>query len=82
MQVANNISAYLKLKLPLTWLNAVDNAQERISVPPALSEVVDLDPELLRDLSLAPLEQRLPRSDLPLLLDGDPAGLVSRSSGS
>lgn len=65
----------------LTWLDAVHDSEEGVSVPPALSEVADLDAKLLGDLSLAPHEQRLPGSDLPLLLNGDSSGLVAGASG-
>ncbi len=59
-----------------TWLDAVDDAEEGVSVPPAGPEVADLDSELVRDLVSAPVEQGLLGAHLPLLLPA--AGATAR----
>ena len=66
---------------PRTWLDAVDDGEEGVSVPPTLAEIVDEDAELLSDLVLAPVQQRLPRAHLPFLLDADAARGVGARLG-
>merc|ERR1719192_2846279 len=50
------------------WSDAVDDSKEVISVSPAWSKVVHLNPKLLAHLSLDPLQQSLFGSNLPALL--------------
>lgn len=57
----------------LTRLDAVDDSEEGVSVPPAATKVPDLDAELVRDLRPAPLQQGLLGAQLPLVLRGGAA---------
>ena len=53
----------------LTWPDTVHHGNEGVPVSPAASEIIDLNPQLLGDLGLHPLEQGLLGADLPFLLD-------------
>ena len=57
----------------VTWPDAVHHGNEGVAISPAGSEIIDLNPQLLGDLGLHPLEQGLLGADLPFLL-GLPVG--------
>ena len=52
----------------VTWSDTVHHGNEGVSISPAGAEIIDLNPQLLGDLGLDPLEQRLLGSQSPLLL--------------
>ena len=62
-----------EVSLSSTWSDAVHHSNEGVSISPAGAEIIDLNPQLLGDLGLDPLEQGFLGSDLPLLL-GLPGG--------
>ena len=57
-----------EVSLSSTWSDAVHHSNEGVSISPAGAEIIDLNPQLLGDLGLDPLEQGFLGSDLPLLL--------------
>ena len=57
-----------EVSLSCTWSDAVHHSNEGVPISPAGAEIIDLNPQLLGDLGLDPLEQGFLGSDLPLLL--------------
>ena len=73
MEILSQIRGRRRTVCDVTWSDTVHHGNEGVPISPAGSEIIDLNPQLLGDLGLHPLEQGFLGADLPFLL-GLPVG--------